>query len=565
MPGAVLHASATDDGDRARLNTPLDHRRAPAPDDDDAWQTRTVGKAARIKASRAVEHHIAPAKRADIVLTSTLAEADSTPLRMAVAQWRKAPVVYRLDPSLLDALFSTDLKVMPPRQALTHLPHDFFVVAFEQPVELWDADDELTRVFEGVLVAGMPKIRTTVDGRSLMGAVGANDEQAAFIRGTFYGSIKGTGRPQLTTATIPGPSGEQFDGWTLEMMFDDSIFDTYTGHDQYGRRQPQQPISALRDQGTFAQLDLRAPLSQLLWQVLLYMASPEPDIRELVTPDAVAATPGIRRFARTASTYELGWRVGALLRDGASSSSGAAGSGTSARPHVRRGHWHTYLYGPRGQDRQRRLKWTHPLIVNRGGGPVAGVVFLPDAIDTTSDEMLSDDMRAGDVVSVDRIGGEYRRADETITPEMSGEHVPNPDLRGRGARAHASLQNMFADAVTAHGLAPLSPTVDDPQFDLAWEQQDGIVVVEVKSLSELTETHQLRLGIGQVIEYRWNLAGMRSVPVRAVLFVEHEPSNSQWSQLCRDEQITLAWPATLEAALARLLDGAGAPPPASTA
>lgn len=140
-----------------------------------------------------------------------------------------------------------------------------------------------------------------------------------------------------------------------------------------------------------------------------------------------------------------------------------------------------------------------------------------------------------------------------MTPEFTGEHIANPDLRGRGARAHARLQNLLADALSQRGRTPLSPTRDDPQFDLAWLERDCIIVVEVKSLSDSTETHQLRLGVGQVVEYRWNLAAARAMPVRSVLMVERAPSEPSWAGICRDEQILLAWPETLDAVMDELL------------
>ena len=390
------------------------------------------------------------------------------------------------------------------------------------------------------MVSGVAGPISAGDGRTFLYAVPLSHPNADNIRGTFYGSFKETGRSQVVTATIPGIHGNVEGQRTLEEMFDDSFFDEadITSFDAAGRSVivDAAEFTAL---GTFAQGGLRGPLTQLLWQVLLYLSSPEPDIREVVPPDGAERT-SFRYLVSSGKSFELGWRVGASLREAYRGTDvGVQGHGLQTRPHVRRGHWHTYLYGRRGGVSERRLKWVHPLVVNRELGPVGGVVHAVGIIDSNASE----------------VGVTYRHADENMTPEFTGEYLANPDLRGRGARAHARLQNMVSDALVRRGRVPLSPSVNDPQFDVAWREGDSIVVVEVKSLSDISETHQLRLGVGQVIEYRWNLAAALLMPVRSVLLVEREPTGASWAELCRDEQIVLTWPEILDVVLDELFVG----------
>ena len=85
---------------------------------------------------RAVERFVAPAKAAENALAWAASTVDSAMLRSGVAEWRKAPVVYRLDRDLLNALFATDLKALPPVDAFIHLPHEVFAVTFDEPVDV---------------------------------------------------------------------------------------------------------------------------------------------------------------------------------------------------------------------------------------------------------------------------------------------------------------------------------------------------------------------------------------------------------------------------------------------
>jgi hypothetical protein len=77
-------------------------------------------------------------------------------------------------------------------------------------------------------------------------------------------------------------------------------------------------------------------------------------------------------------------------------------------------------------------------------------------------------------------------------------------------------------------------------FDLAWTQGDVRYVGEVKSLHELNELHQLRLGIGQVLEFALR---MKAKPL---LILEREPARRFWLPLCEQVGILLIWPDRLD-------------------
>lgn len=472
-----------------------------------------------------------PARQAETLLTSLAAEIESTPFRIALDMWRRARVAYRLDETLLDELMTTDLKVVPPVESFSHLPHEMFVATFGKPIELFDADDDMWRRFTGVLVHGVTEPTTDPVGRHMIGACGLADPKCFVYRGLFFGTESQTGRQQAVTSSLPGPASN-FEGlseYTLEEFFADQAITRVT----MLADAREMSIDDAKATGMVAQTTLRMPLGVLLAQLLLYLASPEPDFVESdlppLTHDELRKTGG-----KPAATelFDIGWRLGPRLREARRpSNSRGETHGDTLRAHVRRGHWHTYLYGPRGGDRERRLKWVHPTIVNWSDQQLQGV-----------------QIEFGEPPS-DRVGVDYREADEYLNPNFTGDYEPAPDLRGRGARAHAWLQNELANALRRRGRAPLSPSINDPQFDVAWEGRHELVVVEVKSLGSSTETHQMRLGIAQALEYRFNLTVLYSRPVTAMLYVERQPSNEDWAALCSNEDIVLAWPETLSAAL----------------
>lgn len=122
----------------------------------------------------------------------------------------------------------------------------------------------------------------------------------------------------------------------------------------------------------------------------------------------------------------------------------------------------------------------------------------------------------------------------------------DPDLIDRGTEAHKDIQDGLAAVLEAHGLAPLSPEAGDPQFDIAWIQEDVAFITEVKSLTEANEEKQLRLGLGQLLSYVHLLDWPHVDAVRAVLSVERQPTADYWETLCAELGVILTWPEAYE-------------------
>lgn len=141
------------------------------------------------------------------------------------------------------------------------------------------------------------------------------------------------------------------------------------------------------------------------------------------------------------------------------------------------------------------------------------------------------------------IGRQYQPAAISISPPKAAAIVrgSDPDQAGRGRAAHDELQNTLARLALDAGRRPLSPCPNDPQFDIAWHDGNTLIVVEVKSTTESNEVHQVRLAIGQIMEYTGILSAVHS-QVRAVIAVERPISRSSLITACEQAGVTIVWP-----------------------
>jgi hypothetical protein len=138
--------------------------------------------------------------------------------------------------------------------------------------------------------------------------------------------------------------------------------------------------------------------------------------------------------------------------------------------------------------------------------------------------------------------GEMRPAVERRIGEESVSQVwlYDPSERDRATQVHRSLENWLIAKLRESGVQPLDPA-GEPFFDVAWIVGRRLFVCEVKS-SANSETHQLRLGLGQVIQYRHILRSRRYDSVDACLLIENEPQDARWLQICSALEVTLFWP-----------------------
>jgi hypothetical protein len=139
----------------------------------------------------------------------------------------------------------------------------------------------------------------------------------------------------------------------------------------------------------------------------------------------------------------------------------------------------------------------------------------------------------------------YRREAALPATRERRKFDSNPDLQARGAAAHARTQNAIADVLLRNGMTPMSTRGGGAAFDLAWEWDGVLNLVEVKSVTTANEERQLRLGLGQVLRYR-DLARSEGLKAKAWLVTERAPVDEAWPRLCAEVEVKLTWPADFE-------------------
>lgn len=144
----------------------------------------------------------------------------------------------------------------------------------------------------------------------------------------------------------------------------------------------------------------------------------------------------------------------------------------------------------------------------------------------------------------------------TVLPELSArrahqipvhegvERSTNLNALDRGTAAHEATLRLLE--VHLHPMDTLQ--VSRVPVDAAWILPSAPTVLniaEVKSLTEANEAHQIRLAIGQLIDYRSALASALpygTVGVRAFLALERRPLGSErWQVVTDSVGITLTW------------------------
>lgn len=141
-------------------------------------------------------------------------------------------------------------------------------------------------------------------------------------------------------------------------------------------------------------------------------------------------------------------------------------------------------------------------------------------------------------------------ADENVVVEQKiGEKAAaDPAARQAGLRRHAVAQNVLVDAYLSAGGTPFKP----PQnVDAAWSMpgSETVYVAEVKGITPTNEVRQLRLGLGQIIDFSVEVENLSGRLIHPVLFVSRAPSAALWDQKCAVGGVELAWPGNLPSVL----------------
>ena len=108
-----------------------------------------------------------------------------------------------------------------------------------------------------------------------------------------------------------------------------------------------------------------------LLSLALYLCSEEPDITDERGAPGLPARSRPRKPdgtiipASAPAAWVIGSRIGNVLRNALRGES-AGGTHASPRAHWRRAHWHHYWTGPKSETQQLKLRWLHPILVAAG-------------------------------------------------------------------------------------------------------------------------------------------------------------------------------------------------------
>lgn len=118
--------------------------------------------------------------------------------------------------------------------------------------------------------------------------------------------------------------------------------------------------------------------------------------------------------------------------------------------------------------------------------------------------------------------------------------------RDQRLREHCRLTDMAAEVLDKAGLVPLSPVGPECAYDLAWIGDRTFQVLEVKTTRVDSEVQQIRLGLGQVLEYRtWLRSHGVTRRTEAHLLISTEPQCHRAVAACEASGVSVWWPERL--------------------
>ncbi len=146
--------------------------------------------------------------------------------------------------------------------------------------------------------------------------------------------------------------------------------------------------------------------------------------------------------------------------------------------------------------------------------------------------------------SLPRVGVPFRspgRRSSSKGSTSAGLATVDLDELDRRTAEHHDLVDEVAERVHAQDRSPISPARIDCLFDVGWERGSTFHVVEVKTLSVGSETQQMRLGLGQVLDYRHTLRDFYPRVV-AHLVLSDRPSDPRMVDVCEEQRVRVSWP-----------------------
>lgn len=118
----------------------------------------------------------------------------------------------------------------------------------------------------------------------------------------------------------------------------------------------------------------------------------------------------------------------------------------------------------------------------------------------------------------------------------------------RATAAHEEILDQLDKHLAISGVTVRSPSPGMPLFDAGWADpldESTLFIAEVKSLTGTVEAQQIRLGLGQVLDYShsiWSDAAGQGLTIVPALVLQREPAEKRWASLARSLGVVLTWP-----------------------
>jgi hypothetical protein len=117
-----------------------------------------------------------------------------------------------------------------------------------------------------------------------------------------------------------------------------------------------------------------------------------------------------------------------------------------------------------------------------------------------------------------------------VTVHSAAELARDLSALDAGTKAHQETVEALAAHLHRGGHLAQRPRRGAPLFDIGWQDGARVYIGEVKSLRETDQDQQIRLGIGQLLDYSHQLEA-NSQQVTPVLVLERKPTSIRWAAL----------------------------------
>ena len=119
------------------------------------------------------------------------------------------------------------------------------------------------------------------------------------------------------------------------------------------------------------------------------------------------------------------------------------------------------------------------------------------------------------------------------------ENIDNDDKKSKSGEKerkkshniHSKMENEIANFLRYKNIKPLGDGW--PPIDIRWKINNKLYIAEIKSINEFSEneTHQLRIAIGQILEYKFKLENYCNQKVYRSLIIINNDVHKDWKDI----------------------------------